>query len=330
MSAKRHGLEDVHDSSFEERVIAVADREVREFSNRSDEFIESGCPACGSNARGTEIECKGFRHQPCLDCGTVYISPCPPEHLILDFLNASEGYRMWRDEMPAATRASRLRMYAERADYVVAAADRFKAARHLLVEVGAGNGEFAHEITSRSAFQRMVLAEPQPIDISLPNVTVAGKTFEDLDLERNADVLVAFEVFEHLVDPTQFLAMARRCLRPNGLLIMSMPNITGLELAVLGAGSHSFPFDHVRLYNPTSLELVLKRNGFETLQIETPGRFDVELIRRAYENGTVDLAGDPALRFVVSGSEELREEFQGFLQTNLLSSHMRCIARTLE
>jgi hypothetical protein len=107
-----------------------------------------------------------------------------------------------------------------------------------------------------------------------------------------------------------------------------MPNGQGFEIEILRERSSSVPFDHVRLYNPTSLDLLLRRHGFVDISIATPGRLDVEMVQREYEKGGIDLRARPELEFMLEAADNsIRTRFQGFLAATLRSSHMRCVAR---
>lgn len=319
-------LEDVHNKEFELRADAFMIEETLRLAARKSELVESDCPACTSAQRTHAFDCHGFHYQKCDGCGTLYIAPCPTEAMILDFIENSEGMRIWRDDMPEETKQSRRPMYQQRLDDTIAAAAALGIDVKSALEVGGGSGEFAREVSKTGAFQHLFIVEPQPLELDLSGVSVVSGSFSDIDFKNEIDFVVAFEVFEHLVDPVAFLEMAHRSLRQGGILYMSMPSANGFEIQVLKEQSESVPFDHVRLYTPDGLRSVLERSGFEVFEITTPGKFDVEMVHRAYNDGRIDLADNPALRFMVTDGYGYRHEFQKFLAANQMSSHMRCIA----
>lgn len=320
-------LKAIHNQQVEIRSRAALAQDTIELSKRAErEFIDTNCPACLSPRRSLAYTIHGMCHQRCEDCRTLYISPCPTDAHILEFLENSEGLRIWREEMPAETRLSRKPMYRKRLDAALDAADRAGIPPRVVIEVGGGNGEFAEEAVLRGAFERLIIAEPQPLDLNLPGVEVVCGSFDDIEIAGKADVILAFEVFEHLVEPDRFLAFARRNLRAGGLLFMTTPNVDGFEPATMGAKSYTIPFDHVRLYNPQALRKVLNRNGFEVLNIETPGELDVQIVQRAYESGSLDLSENPALKYILEAGAGEHGAFQEYLRRNLLSGHMRCAA----
>ena len=317
-------LSDIHDETLEDRVIRLIAQETRELARRKAEFVSSPCPACRSASATPAYLINGLDHMKCHRCGTIFVSPCPTERHILDFLSRSQGLRIWREEMPDEVKTSRRDMYRRRLRDTLDAARRYGVRPRIVVEIGGGNGEFAEEASRSGEIEKLIVVEPQPLALDLPGVEVIAGDFETLDPAASADIVVAFEVFEHLVDPDRFLAMARRCLAPGGILLMTTPNGQSLEVERLGEKSNVLPFDHVRIYNPGSMRTVLNRAGFGVEQVETPGKLDVQILRRWQISGGFD--PDPPLRFILE-DERLSARFQDYLRANCLSSHMRILAR---
>jgi len=156
---------------------------------------------------------------------------------------------------------------------------------------------------------------------------VVEKRIEEArDELAGADVLVSFEVIEHLFQPSGFVAQCARVLAPGRLLVLSCPNGQGFDIQTLGAKALAVDAEHVNLFNPGSLGRLLERHGFEVLESETPGRLDAEFVREAALKNEVRL--DPFLkRVLVDEWDRLGWPFQQFLAAQGLSSHMWIAAR---
>jgi SAM-dependent methyltransferase len=322
-------LNDVHNPSFEERVIELCEISTREMIIKfADQFVEKGCPACASDDRHLEITKWGLDYQRCEICRLVYISPYPNDDARGWYLENSRGLRFWRENMPEETTKSRLPLYLDRLNFIEKAVAQFMDGdQKLILEVGAGNGEMATILSQKNLFEEIILVEPQPLDVSLPSCRVIQAEISDIHLSKAADVVLAFEVIEHINEPKQFLHDLGKITVEGGVLIMSTPNVDGLEISCLGNLSNAYMFDHVRLYSPTSIRHILDQEGWDLLLVETPGLFDIEMIRDQFQAGRIDLATDPALRFICEADDAIRVQFQSFLQRQLLSSHMKLVAR---
>ncbi|MFN8226440.1 MAG: class I SAM-dependent methyltransferase [Mycobacterium sp.] len=98
-----------------------------------------------------------------------------------------------------------------------------------------------------------------------PRVEVLQGNLTDLPLpDASVDVVVNFQVIEHLWDQSQFVAECRRVLRPGGLLLMSTPNrITFTP----GSDTPVNPF-HTRELNAAELTELLADGGFEMERVQ--------------------------------------------------------------
>lgn len=75
------------------------------------------------------------------------------------------------------------------------------------------------------------------------------------------DTVLATETLEHVLDPRQFLREARRCLKPYGQLILTVP---------FAARWHYIPYDYWR-YTPSALEALLREAGFADIEVYARG-----------------------------------------------------------
>jgi hypothetical protein len=75
------------------------------------------------------------------------------------------------------------------------------------------------------------------------------------------------------------------------------------------------------------LPALLKKAGFETIYVKTPGQLDVDIILKARAQGFPLREKNEFLNFILEQEESVLENFQKFLAGNKLSSHMLVIAR---
>jgi 2-polyprenyl-3-methyl-5-hydroxy-6-metoxy-1,4-benzoquinol methylase len=89
--------------------------------------------------------------------------------------------------------------------------------------------------------------------------------FTDFDLKSMYDVVVAGEILEHSSNPAGILASIHRHLRPEGLLVVSVPNILSIVYVL-----ENFLFgheidnpEHICCYTETTLVRTLRKAGYE-------------------------------------------------------------------
>ena len=79
--------------------------------------------------------------------------------------------------------------------------------------------------------------------------------------DGSLDLVVAFDVLEHIVDHDAAVAQVRRALRPDGQFLVAVPADPRLW------SEHDVAVDHVRRYTRPTLTGVLERGGFEVTSL---------------------------------------------------------------
>jgi len=95
------------------------------------------------------------------------------------------------------------------------------------------------------------------------------------------DVIIAFDVFEHLHDPVQDLKVLRKLAAPNASLLVTTPNISSLVAKVYGRRWRQVLPSHVNYSTPTSMAFALERAGWRLERISEPRYWDPNLEREA-------------------------------------------------
>jgi 2-polyprenyl-3-methyl-5-hydroxy-6-metoxy-1,4-benzoquinol methylase len=299
---------------------------------RRRDWVEADCPACDSRRRQTFGAKAGFEYALCADCATVYTRPRPSQELLHEFYAGSKNYEYWnRHIFPATAEVRRARIFRPRAERVVEYCHSLEARQPVLLEVGAGFGLFCEEAARLGFFDRVIALEPTPglaETCRRKGLEVLETPVELLTADPFVDVIAAFEVLEHLFSPRRFIERCATLLRPDGLLVLTCPNVQGFDVATLGLRSGTFDHEHLNYFHPGSLPRLLERCGFRVVDVSTPGRLDAELVRERVLAGDLSLDGQPFLRRVLLDQwETLGPGFQDWLAANRLSSHLWVIAQ---
>ncbi len=168
---------------------------------------------------------------------------------------------------------------------------------HLLrgnvLEIGAGCGAItrflgenaANVLALEGSQRRATIAAQRTRD--LVNVTVINDKFEEFDTDALFDAVTLIGVLEYAGEfnrsedaPSQMLKIARRLLKPGGVLIIAIENQLGLKYLAGAPEDHiGSPFvgvhdlynrPGVRTYGRLALEKLLKSAGLEDVQLALP------------------------------------------------------------
>ena len=85
----------------------------------------------------------------------------------------------------------------------------------------------------------------------------------------NFDIVCYQFVLEHLANPAGELELAAQTMAPRGVLVLVVPNMRSHEREIFGASYRSFRPDHLWLFSPTSIAILLEQAGLRGVTIES-------------------------------------------------------------
>ncbi|MCI0660917.1 MAG: class I SAM-dependent methyltransferase, partial [Acidobacteria bacterium] len=147
---------------------------------------------------------------------------------------------------------------------------------HNLLEIGSGFG------FTRAAGKQLGLAtrgvDLNPYAAQIAEAiygfdTFTGTLAETLEKKlistSSADAILYQFVLEHLENPEDELRVASKVLSQQGVLTLVVPNMQSVEREIFGASYRSFRRDHLWLFSPDSLNLLLERAGLRMIAMES-------------------------------------------------------------
>jgi SAM-dependent methyltransferase len=146
-----------------------------------------------------------------------------------------------------------------------------------VLEIGASVGYLSLAIAERAC--KVVAVEQDLSAVAVARargIEMRAGRFEDLNLSEEYgtfDCLVLADVLEHIVDAGRFLQLGVRCLRPGGIVVLSVPNIAHWSTRwSLLRGRFEYTSTglldetHVRFYTAGSLERLLAGHGLTIVE----------------------------------------------------------------
>lgn len=298
-----------------------------------DRFEFVACPACAEEMASEAFVKNGLSYVTCKCCETLYINPRPTPEILEYCYSHSEVYDYWNQHVfPAAEEARREKIFQPRAKKVAEFCKRLGINHPALMEVGAAYGTFCEEARRSGVFRRIVAVEPTPAlaqTLRDKGFEVAESCVEKVAIENaSLDVIVSFEVIEHLFSPRDFFRKCAQMLSPGGILIVTCPNVKGFDILTLRELASSVDHEHLNYFHPSSLSLLAASCGLTPVESFTPGQLDAELVRKAILKGEFDASGQHFLkRVLIDEWDQFGQPFQQFLADHGLSSHLWLVAR---
>ena len=246
------------------------------FTPHALDLEPASCPMCGPDSPQTlRYDFAPYRVVSCPRCGLVFISPRLTEPAILKLYCDEEYYGsevsgQGYDEY-LEVRHNWVRTFTRRLAQIA----KYQLPGRVL-DIGCGPGFFLEAAQARGY-------DVFGLDPSDCIVKVAREKFgerirkgmiesADYPAER-FDLVVAFDAFEHVYHPLEWLEAARRALKPDGLLTITTPNPNSLLARVSGRKWVSFKLpEHVFYWSPETIRRVLA-DGWEIMEISRAGQY---------------------------------------------------------
>ena len=294
--------------------------------------LEIACVACGGIQTKHQFEKNDFAYVQCIDCGTLFQSPRPPIAAFESFYRQSESSRYWAEVFfPAVAEIRREKIFRPRVERLMGLCEEKDINVKRLIDVGAGFGIFLDEW--RKCFPQAQLLAIEP-STSLAN-ECRSKSFEVVEEivenvvghDKSADLVICFEVLEHVYDPLSFLKVLKRLARPGGYVFVSTLCIDGFDLQVLWDKSNQiFPPHHINFLSVEGFERLFQRAGLTDVSVTTPGQLDVDIVRNACKYDP-ELLNEQRFLSNLLADDSSAIALQQFLVEQRMSSHAWVIGR---
>lgn len=234
----------------------------------------------------------------CKKCGLVYTNPRPHGTLLQNYYEENDYYsynelnllkygkKSWIDQ----TRFSLLQEVIHQSyggnnrkgnsswwkkPLLPLAKRRFGSApkglrRGKILDVGCGDGLFLHLVQEEGwEAHGLELGEEAVENAARHGLKVhQGNLTDQIFEEETFDVIRLWSVLEHLPNPCEAIREIYRILKPNGFLIIQVPNFKGLASKMLKAKWSGLDLPlHLFHFSPETLKKVLELNNFEVMKV---------------------------------------------------------------
>ncbi len=265
-------------------------------------FVEVNCNVCGANETKTVYKIRErykkyglnenelFNIVKCARCGLVYVNP----RLSDEKLN--EVYTVYLNnpgdsKYDTADKGKELHYQNQIARIEEALKDRGvpRLAKPRILDFGCGWGHFLRMAKDRGwegygvelDANRSGKARKKGLDVF--NGPLKEARFSD----NFFDVITAFEVLEHLTDPSETLSILWSKVKDNGIIVVSVPNYGSLGARIYGRRWHYLhPVEHIYYFDFRSLKKILEKNRFEVIRKPYVQKFtEAKTLKERIANG---------------------------------------------
>ncbi|MEN4044799.1 class I SAM-dependent methyltransferase [Sulfurimonas sp. NWX367] len=287
------------------------------------------CSACG-NEGIFSFNKDGFDFDECKQCKTLYVSPRPDKESFNNYYTNSASSKFWATTFYKATEKNRREMlWKPKAEMILNKIQYFSPDTKKVIDIGGGYGIFIEEFLKISNLKHLVIEPSEYLSKVCKDkgLKVMVKFLEDVeknDLPNIKKTFVSFELFEHLHSPELFLKVLHDIMDKGDLFIFTTLSGMGIDIQTLWEKSKAIsPPMHLNFFNPKSIKILLDTIGFKTLEVTTPGKLDIDIMKNNKE-----MINDRFWKnYIEYSNEDEKKEMQTFISKNNLSSHMMIVCK---
>ncbi|MDA2931662.1 class I SAM-dependent methyltransferase [Nitrospinae bacterium AH-259-F20] len=251
----------------------------------------------------------GFRFVRCKRCGLIYINPRVKDQVIPSLYNDERYNFMARELLLKSAKYRQERLYRERLRYIAA----YRPTPGTLLEVGSANGHFLD--SARALGWNVTGVEINRFGCEYARDALGLDNIHNCDLldanfpSEAFDVVVMWDVLEHLPRPMATLCEVWRVLKLGGMVFIYVPNFDSVEVLFLSVHAPFFQGElHILYFTPATLQKMVEKASFVTRHQETHG-LDVEKILSVFGEEAWKVFGmyhTEARQFVKANINELQ------------------------
>jgi len=256
-----------------------------------------GCPACSETNYDFAFSMLGFHYMSCGNCDTLYVQNPLDQAAFQEYSSRIQKLYSRPESRQELEESSRRRSFS--------------------FEVGL-NRLFERNSRRRIAYDGRSDMLAQGLSRQLPEFEFQPYQSEEAG---DLDLLIVDNLIGTFFDPKTYITRARERLKPGGYLYITSRLGSGVDILFLREHSNIIPTENLNLFTREGM-IHLLEDGFRLKELSTPGTLDVKMMLDA------DLPSDsPFLSYIKKHrKDEIVENFQEFVQKNLLSSYLVLVA----
>ena len=227
--------------------------------------IETQHPCAITGSRSAIVICQNDRHGQVLrnviskESGLIFVDPVP-------FESTEDFYKTeYRKSYKGVHQPKSKHVY--RAGNV--ALQRFSRLSKLLsqgarcLDAGSSSGEFVYLLRKRGFDAHGVEANLPYAEYSQKElgISVCVSPFSEYQTDERFDLITMFHVLEHLENPVRDLSSLAGFLKPDGKLVIEVPNILYPDMSF----THKWHPGHLFSFTDQTLSMLLEKSGFKVI-----------------------------------------------------------------
>jgi 2-polyprenyl-6-hydroxyphenyl methylase / 3-demethylubiquinone-9 3-methyltransferase len=309
------------------------------YKKHKTNFKSRSCPICnGKSSKSIDSFYDMYNIDQCCTCASIFVNPVPDITALSDYYTNCLCNRQLSSVIKARYDSNDF-INDDRLAYLFDIIKNITSKKVIkILEIGCNNGTFLSKLR-QFCDQRFPSVDFELSGVDIDKEAIENSVDDNLNLlyglaeniskehKNQYDIIVHFELIEHLINPKKFVQSINDMLVKNGKMMFTTPNIRGLDNQALNYNNtrylaHAiFPPMHINAFSVINISHFLIANNFSIDSILTPGKFDIDILSKCSKD-----LHDDVYKKVALLDKNNKALVQELLVTLGASSHMQCVA----
>ncbi len=307
-----------------------------EMADNRESINTRPCPACNSKDSDYAFSKFGFEYSECKNCKSFFLNPCPSDDLIKHHYITSTSSIFWQEKLANQTKETRIRkIYRPELDWIISTSEKYISNNRKLGVCHPKSCILARCLAQDKFFSEHNLINPY---FSIPrfgNILMREQVYPSIEefgsTGKKINIVACFEVLDSLYSIDNFFSSLNGILDEEAILFLTTISNSGFDLQILKGNSRNiFPPDRINVLSRKGMKCLFDRYGFKMIEYSTPGILDFNNVEQEYKTNPKASIPDFVREMIEMNDEQMKRDFQNFLQINKLSSFVRIVLKREE
>jgi 2-polyprenyl-3-methyl-5-hydroxy-6-metoxy-1,4-benzoquinol methylase len=187
----------------------------------------------------------------CGKCNFKFTYPRPNIDFLIDYYNSISSVRFYKFSNERCIKDSK-GIYSD--------IKKYKPEAKTVLEIGGSTGYYLNGLKLRGydVIGSELSADAVKLAKEWYNIKMYEAEFPPTSYEGSFDVIIIHHVIEHVIDPINFIAVAKKYLSKNGIIIIETPNVNSIGIKMFGRHYPVFcPPGHLNYFSITTIKELL-------------------------------------------------------------------------
>lgn len=229
----------------------------------------SKCPICNSKKISFERKLEDYKLVKCNNCKIVFVNPRPEQKEIEDAYDNKNELSSKIHSLKIQSNNSDFEIEKSKIPDILRRIDLIKKFNcKKVLDFGCGKMEFARLAKNLNVISCDVGNWPESI-AKKNKLNFKTGTLQKIKFKKESfDAVHSNQVFEHLFDPFENIKEIYKILKPNGIVLINVPNYNALSIKLgIDKFKDNTPPGHLFYYTSKSIVNMMKKAGFKKIII---------------------------------------------------------------